>query len=147
MYNINGGKNQELLNRCSWLKEYMTFVNQVRELHRESGYDHLDDAIERAIDRCIEKNILKSFLTEHRWEVVKAMTLDYTFDRQIMLERQEARSEGHAEGHAKGRAEGLNALISTCKELKVSFDETAAKVKEKFSLEDEEVSKYMQLYW
>lgn len=80
-------------------------------------------------------------------EVVEIITLDYTFDRQIMLEPQEARSEGHAEGHAKGRAEGLNALISTCKELKVSFDETATKVKEKFSLEDEEVSKYMQLYW
>ena len=143
MYNINGGKNQELLNRCSWLKEYMTFVDQVRDLRRENGYDHLEDAIERAIDRCIEKNILKSFLTEHRCEVVKAMTLDYTFDRQIMLERQEARMEGHA----KGRDEGLKALISTCKELKVSFDETAAKVKEKFSLEDEEVLKSMQLYW
>lgn len=49
-----------------------------------------------------------------RSEVVKAMTLDYTFDRQIMLEREEARTEGrkegrkegHEEGHEKGFAEG-----------------------------------------
>ena len=64
------------------------------------------------------------------------MTLDYTFDRQLMLEREEARaegrSEGFAEGHAEGLAEGLAAFISTCKELGVSFDETTARVKANF---------------
>lgn len=80
---------------------------------------------------------------EHRTEVVKVMTLDYTFDRQLMLEREEARTEGLAEGHA----EGIKALITVCKELNASYDETAAKVKEKFSLEDEEAGKSMRLYW
>ena len=76
-------------------------------------------------------------------EVVKAMTLDYTFERRIMLQREEARAEGHQEG----RQEGLKALISTCKELGITFDETAAKVREKFSLKYEEAEKSMQLYW
>jgi len=107
VYNINSGKNRELLERCAWLKEYMMFVNYVRELHRENDYDNLENAIERAIDRCIRENILSIFLMEHRSEVVKAMTLDYTFDRQLMLEREEARVEGHTKGHAQGRAEGL----------------------------------------
>jgi hypothetical protein len=35
--------------------------------------------------------------------VVKVMQLDYTFDRQILLEREEA----HTEGEAKGRAEEI----------------------------------------
>lgn len=107
VYNINRGKNQELLDRCPWLREYMFFVDQVREFHRDNGYDNLENAIERAIDRCIGENVLRTFLVERRWEVVKAMTLDYTFDRQIMLEREEARMEGHAEGQAEGHAKGV----------------------------------------
>lgn len=83
------------------------------------------------------------------------MRLDYTFDRQITLEREEARTEGLEEGRREGLqegrqkalAEGLEALISTCKELGVSFDDTAARVREKFSLEDGAVQENMRLYW
>ncbi|MCM1063629.1 MAG: transposase [Eubacterium sp.] len=106
VYNINSGKNRELLDGCPWLREYMTFVELVRKFYADNGHEDLKDAIERAIDRCIEENVLRNFLVAHRWEVVKAMTLDYTFDRQLMLERQEARVEGREEGRAEGRAEG-----------------------------------------
>lgn len=111
VYNINYGKNKELLDRCSFLKEYMTFVDYVRQNHKEAGYENLEHAIEMAIDRCIEENVLRKFLMEHRTEVVKVVKLDYTFDRQITLEREDSRAEGLAEGreqgHAEGRAEGL----------------------------------------
>ena len=50
-------------------------------------------------------------------------------------------------GRKEGIREGLQALISTCRELGVSFDETVAKVSEKFSLGEEEARKNMQLYW
>ncbi|MCM1064550.1 MAG: hypothetical protein NC420_08805 [Eubacterium sp.] len=177
VYNINGGKNRELLDSCPWLREYMSFVDYVRKFHREDGGDEdsLEGAIEKAIDRCVAENILKDFLTERRVEVVKAMTLDYTFERQIMLEREEARTEGHQEGLREGHQEGLReghqeglregiqkghreglqeglqkglrAMISICREQGISFDETAAKVSEKFSLGNEEIQKSMQLYW
>jgi hypothetical protein len=97
VYNINFGYNDELLDRCPVLKEYMTFVDYVRENHKENDYDNLQDAIERAIDRCMEENILRGFFMEHR-SVVKVMQLDYTFDRQILLEREEAQVEGQAKG-------------------------------------------------
>lgn len=57
------------------------------------------------------------------------------------------RIEGKKEGFSEGLQQGLKALISTCKELGVSFDETAARVKENFSLEDDETRKNMRLYW
>lgn len=57
------------------------------------------------------------------------------------------RKEGIEEGIKEGLQKGLEALISTCRELGISFDETAARVKEKFSLEEEETQKNMQLYW
>ena len=159
VYNINSGKNKELLYRCPWLREYMIFVDHVRDLHRGEDDDDLENAIERAIDRCIEENVLRDFLIKRRSEVVKAMTLDYTFDRQLMLEREEARTEGLEEGIEKGIEQGIEkgieqgieqgikVLISVCKELKISHDETAEKVKEKFSLGDEETEKSMRLYW
>ena len=167
VYNVNKGKNAELLDKCVWLKEYAAFVDYVREFHRENGYEELENAIERAIDCCIQQNVLRKFLMEHRSEVVKAMTLDYTFDRQIMLEREEARAEGREEGRAEGREEGraegrvegreegraeglkegLEALISICKELGVPYEETADKIKQKFSLKDQDVLKNMQLFW
>ena len=34
------------------------------------------------------------------------MQLDYTFERQLELEREEGREEGRAEGREEGRAEG-----------------------------------------
>lgn len=139
VYNINGGKNRELLESCPWLKEYMSFVDYVREFYKEKEGQSLGNAIQRAIDRCIKENVLRDFLMEHRSEVVKAMVLDYTFERQLMLEREEGREEG--------MEQGLKALISTCKELQVSYEATSDKVREKFSLSDGEVEKNMRLYW
>ena len=97
VYNINFGKNKELLERCRVLKEYMIFVDYVRKYHEEQGYDELEKAINKAIDRCIEEGVLANFLMENRAEVVKVTQLDYTFDRQITLERKDAKQEGKEE--------------------------------------------------
>lgn len=107
VYNINYGKNAELLGKCSFLREYMVFVDYVRKFHRESDYGELEHAIEMAIDRCVEENVLREFLMGHRTEVVKVMRLDYTFDRQLMMERADSRAEGRAEGREEGREEGV----------------------------------------
>ncbi len=109
IYNINYGKNKELLEKCRFLREYMIFIDYVRDFYRENDYEDLDDCIERAIDRCIEENVLREFLIRHRSEVVKVTKLDYTFDRQITLERIESREEGREEGLAEGLEEGLKA--------------------------------------
>ncbi|MDE6635487.1 MAG: hypothetical protein K2K09_02635 [Lachnospiraceae bacterium] len=63
----------------------MIFVDYVRVNNRVNGYDNPEYSIEAAIDRCIEENVLREFLIKRRTEVVKIMTLDYTFDRQIPL--------------------------------------------------------------
>jgi hypothetical protein len=70
----------------------------VRYYQQEEDEDHLDVAINRAIDRCIEENVLKEFLIENRSEVVKVTQLDYTFEKQIELERETVRRESLEEG-------------------------------------------------
>lgn len=94
------------MEKCPFLNEYMIFVDYVRENHRINGYEYLEHSIETAIDRCINEDILRDFLIEHRSEVVKVVKLDYTFDRQLMLEREDSRAEGREEGRKEGREEG-----------------------------------------
>lgn len=97
VYNINAGKNESLLEKCKVLKDYMTFVNNVRYYYSEQDYEDIARAINRAIDKCIKEGVLAEFLQENRDEVVKVITLDYTFDRQIELERADAVNEGREE--------------------------------------------------
>lgn len=84
----------------------MIFVNKVRELHYGRTDEDLVIDIQMAIDYCIEHDILKEFLISRRNEVTKNMQLDYTFDRQLELEREDAREEGRKEGRKEGREEG-----------------------------------------
>ena len=53
----------------------------------------LRKAINKAIERCIREDVLREFLIRRRGEVTKVTQLDYTFDRRIELEREEAREE------------------------------------------------------
>ena len=66
VYNINHGRNKALLNACPVLREYMVFVDYVRDYHAKQEYENLEMAINLAIDRCIREDVLKEFLTEHR---------------------------------------------------------------------------------
>lgn len=75
------------------------------------------------------------------------ITMCELFDQYTRRGRKEGLEEGIKTGFGEGLQQGLKALISTCRELGVSFDETAARVKKNFSLGDEETRKNMQLYW
>ena len=82
--------------------------------------------------------MLKDFLTERRSEVVKVMTLDYTFERRLLLEREEAASDGHAlgleQGLEQGRTEGelLKLIRLTYRKYmkKLTAEETADMLEE-----------------
>ena len=106
VYNINKGHNEELLSKCPTLRDYMYFVDLVREYHAKNNFTDLKDAIRQAIDQCISEHILRDFLKEHRQEVEKMMQLDYTFERKIELERQEARKSGEEIGWKLGEEAG-----------------------------------------
>ena len=146
VYNINFGKNKELLDRCVVLKEYMIFVDYVRFYNQEFGYDELEKAINKAIDRCIEEDVLADFLRENRSEVVKVTQLDYTFVRQITMEREYARAEGRTEGKTIGESLGETKVLEILDAINQGNDtvekltalgypsELAAKVLEKIIL-------------
>ena len=89
------------------------FVELVRKNFKENGYEDLGKAINQAIDQCIRENILKDFLIENRSEVTKVMQLDYTFERQLELEREVASSQAWQQGLEQGLTKGLERGLAT----------------------------------
>lgn len=95
VYNINVGNNKLFLEKCSVLREYMIFVDKVRD-YVASGV-MFKESIEQAIEDCIQENVLKEFLISRKDEVTKVMKLDYTWERREELIRAEEREEGREE--------------------------------------------------
>lgn len=98
VYNTNKGNNEEFLTKCPTLRDYMYFIDAVREYHAENDFADLERAIDLAISQCIRENVLKEFLIEHRMEVTHMMTMDYTFERRLEFQREEAIEKGREEG-------------------------------------------------
>ena len=89
------------------------FVELVRKNFKENGYEDLGKAIHQAIDQRIREDILKDFLMENRSEVTKVMQLDYTFERQLELEREAASSQAWQQGLEQGLTKGLERGLAT----------------------------------
>ena len=139
--NINSGFNQQLKENCKSLKEYMLFVDKVRE-YTGCGDIELEEAIEKAVAECIKEGILTDFLEANRREVVAMSIFEYDAEEEMRKYRkaerelaweeawEEASEKGREEGHKKGREEGrekgleegLEALISTLKKYLPDFE-------------------------
>ncbi|MBD5542236.1 MAG: hypothetical protein HDR00_13815 [Lachnospiraceae bacterium] len=101
--NINTGMNERIKEKCPALKEYMQYVDMVREYNKEMP---LKDAVVKAVDECIEQNILREFLTKQKAEVVKMSIYEFDEEREMKLIREDEREIGREEGLEKGREEG-----------------------------------------
>ena len=105
VYNINLGKNKELLEACEPLNGYSFFVDRVRNRSRRMS---IEEAVDETVEECMEKNILKDDLSEERAAVMLEMLT--TFDEKEYKKglQEEARAKGLEEGRAGGggRARG-----------------------------------------
>jgi hypothetical protein len=70
VYNINKGRNGELLGRSEHLAGYAEFVARVRENEKAMP---LARAVGEAIRRCIGEGILAGFLEEHSSEALNML--------------------------------------------------------------------------
>ena len=91
MVNLNDGKNEDLLNSCRPLKDYMTLINEIR---KNSKIMNFENAVDTAVTYCIEHDVLKAFLLKHRAEVKDVCITEY--DEKTFVDG--IRAEGRAEG-------------------------------------------------
>ena len=141
VYNLNTGKNDELLERCRPLKEYMIFINKVREYSDDKGVD-IKTAITKAIDYCIEENIMREFLIKHKAEVFSVCITE--FDEKIYEAelREEAREEGLKEGREGERAKNILTTVSILRGLGLDDSTIVQQISEKFELTPLEIDRY-----
>jgi hypothetical protein len=115
VYNINEGRNEELLKRSATLGGYSKFIAKAREYEagmaerekqRKLGEEERKGAMTEAVRWCIAHNILKDFLELHGSEVVNMLITEWNWDTFIAVREREAREVGREEGEKKGRKEG-----------------------------------------
>ena len=117
--NINDGMNENVLNGCKTLKDYVILISKIRENYNEIG--DLAKAIHKAIDYCIDADHLRSFLIRNRAEV-EPMLL----------------SEGTVEEYVDSMNEVKEQEIERLKKVVQKKDEELSKVTQE---KDEELSK------
>ena len=137
VYNLNTGKNDELLEKCRPLKEYMIFINKVREYSDDKGVD-IKTAITNAIDYCIEENIMREFLIKHKAEVFSVCITE--FDEKIY--EAELREEAREEGREEERIKNILTMISILRGLGLDDSTIAQQISEKFELTPLEIDRY-----
>ena len=131
----NALANADILNRCKSLRDYMTFVNKVR--NKTDVYEmDVKEAVTEAVDECIKEDVLSEFFIEHREEVIAVSVFEYDEEGHMDIVREEGREEGHVE-------ERLNIMKNVMNNLGKSADEAMDIIGVKAG-EREELKKMLQ---
>ena len=103
-----------------------------------------DEVVERSESKRLR--ILHECVKKVKGSEKVGVKLMQTWEEYVMI-KEEGRAEGREVGRAEGRAEAIRVLIETCKELKMSLEDTRNKIIEKLSLDDKEAEQLLKKYW
>lgn len=149
VFNINYGKNRQLMERCQRLHDYAYLLQRIRH-YRESGLT-LIAAVDKAVEACIREGVMKEFLLKHRGEVTDIILTEYNAELHINSEKKlsfeegqiQGHQEGHQEGRQEGRQEGIHALICDNMKENIPKKRIMEKLQRHFDLSPEEAQGYM----
>ena len=108
--NVNKGHNKEILEKCETLRDYATFIGQVRE-RQQSGLE-LEAAITAAIDICVAKGILVEYLENNGSEVRNMLFTEFNIEEAREVWFEEGMEKGKAEGKEEGKEEVARSLFA-----------------------------------
>jgi len=109
VYNINKGRNQEILSKSKTLENYSKFIDKIREYQKEYKWKYnekkeiLEKSFKSAIHYCIKNNILKDFLKKHSSEVLNMLYTEYDPEVEMRVVREEALEDGIEIGREEGK--------------------------------------------
>jgi len=107
VYNINHGRNPEMLAKSKTLDSYSIFIKKINVFKKKLS---LDESVKKAVKYCIENDILKKFLREHGSEVINMLTDEFTIEEIVAIRSEEAREEGMEKGREEGREQVIALL-------------------------------------
>ena len=91
MFNINYGKNKQLMDTCKPLNEYAWLVDKIRKYQK--NFTELEEAIDKAIDDMPNEFVIKKFLLLNRAEVKGMFLTEWNQEKVLAQERQQERQE------------------------------------------------------
>ncbi len=124
VYNLNKGNNDELLEKCKPLRDYMTLIERIRIYKKET--DDIMKAVRLAVDSCIEDGVLSEFLIAHKAEVLDMCITEYdevSFVNGIKEEGREELNALNARLLEDNRLEDLKRSVTDREYQKKLFEE------------------------
>lgn len=114
-YNINNGRNSEMLQKCRTLKEYSQFVSIVREWAEKEPLTDL--VMKEILEQCIAEDILAEFLKKYGTEVISMLFEQLTEEEAREISKQDGFEIGRKEGRAEGKIEDIFDLLEELGEI------------------------------
>jgi flagellar biosynthesis/type III secretory pathway protein FliH len=105
VYNINNGRNREILEKSKSLSDYAAFIGRVKE-NRATGLP-LDKAITEAVKYCIAGGIMKEYLEAYASEVSNMLFTEFNMDDALQIRFEEGVENGMEKGIEKGMEKGM----------------------------------------
>lgn len=103
MYNINNGRNTEIMKKCKNLQEYSRFVALVRQKAEQGALT--DAAMAEVLKKCKEEGILVEFLEKYGTEVIGMLYKELTEEEAMEISKQDGYEEGLEAGLLAARKE------------------------------------------
>ncbi|MDR1246601.1 MAG: hypothetical protein LBK57_06170 [Clostridiales Family XIII bacterium] len=105
VYNINQGRNKEILQRSKSLGDYAAFIGRVKE-NKTAGLE-IGAAVEEALNYCISNGIMKEYLESHSSEVRNMLFTEFNMDDALRIRFEEGMETGIEKGMEKGVEIGI----------------------------------------
>jgi len=104
VYNINHGRNPEILKKSVNLSGYSLFIARIREYRKKLP---LEESVKAAIKYCIENEILVQFFIYKASEVLNMLTEEPSIEEIVAIRSREIWEEGLEKGIEQGREQGM----------------------------------------
>ncbi|MDR2733647.1 MAG: Rpn family recombination-promoting nuclease/putative transposase [Spirochaetota bacterium] len=99
VFNINAGRNPEIVSRCTMLNDYSTLIAKIRYYTRQLG-DKME-GMKAAVQYCREHGILDPYLEEYAEEVFSMRITEWNTEEAMAVWREEGFEEGEARANQK----------------------------------------------
>ena len=103
VYNINVGKGDALLEKCSTLKQYSEFIQIVRK----ARVDGKEAPLTWAVKEAVKQKLLSGYLERKSTEVINMLTMEYDYAVDVAAQKEESFAEGLEKGIERGLEKGL----------------------------------------
>lgn len=160
MININQGYNQDIMERCQILRDYVYFVDLARQYRKDMAPD---EAVMKAMQVCMETDVFKNVLVRYKEEIEKMSFYEFSEEdfadmireeEQEKIERERKRADAAEEraDAAEERADAaeekaIKELIKTVQEFGGTKKQAQQKIEANYPKYKERAGDLVDRYW